>query len=449
MRYSIPECNIESLEKKLVKVGNKCKKYGCDFKYERVGEHFEEREFPQYNDFGEKVGKYVETVKFIDIEVEGKAVVNGWKFAASLEFTEKGNIVAGHGELEIPSRYYDCAPWCEHCKTMRDRKYSYIVYNEESGEFKQVGKSCLKDFTGGLSAEGVAMYESYFKEVEMAEDLGGWQGFGKSYYKIDEFMRCVAEMIRIYGYVRSSDCYSGISTVSRADDAYRVENGLRLGLGADKIMEMYDEAVAKGFDSKRKETAEIVEKVRNWILNSERDDNYFHNLKVACALDYCDGRTTGLLASAFTAYDRELEREAERRERELKAKAEGELSKHVGTVGKRISFKAVEAKALTSWETMYGVTVIYKFVDENGNVFTWKTSGWVNTDREIAKVTGTVKEHKEYRGVKQTELTRCKVEYAEKKKFFDKPDGFDEEAALKAQKELDEALDLALEGMVS
>lgn len=419
-RYSIPECNMESLEKKLVKISNKCKKYGCEFKYERVGEHFEDHEFPKYNDFGEKVGKYTETVKFIDIEVDGKAVVNGWKFAASLEYTDKGNIVVGHGGLEIPSRYYDCAPWCEHCKTMRDRKYSYIVFNEESGEFKQVGKACLKDFTGGLSAEGVAMYESYFKEIEVAEDYSGWSGFGKSYFKTDEFMACVAEMIRIYGYVRSSDYYSGISTASRAEDAYRVENGMSLGMFAEEVKAMYDEAVAKGFDSKRKETAELVEKVRNWILSNERDDNYFHNLKVACALEYCDGRPTGLLASAFTAYDRELEREAEKRERELKAKAEGELSKHVGTVGKRISFKAVEVKALTSWETMYGVTVIYKFVDGDGNVFTWKTSGWVNTDREIAKVTGTVKEHKEYRGVKQTELTRCKIEYVEEKRVDEK-----------------------------
>lgn len=39
--YSIPECNIESLEKKLTRIRNKCDKYGLAFKYERTGEHFE------------------------------------------------------------------------------------------------------------------------------------------------------------------------------------------------------------------------------------------------------------------------------------------------------------------------------------------------------------------------------------------------------------------------
>ena len=33
MRYSIPEINMESLEKKLTRIGNKCRKYGCEFKF--------------------------------------------------------------------------------------------------------------------------------------------------------------------------------------------------------------------------------------------------------------------------------------------------------------------------------------------------------------------------------------------------------------------------------
>ena len=52
-------------------------------------------------------------------------------------------------------------------------------------------------------------------------------------------------------------------------------------------------------------------------------------------------------------------------------------------------------------------------VDENGNVYTWKTSGGIYCDESIDEVElkGTVKAHNEYRGVKQTELTRCKPTY--------------------------------------
>ena len=419
MRYSIPEENIEKLEKKLTKIRNKCEKYGCEFKYERVGEHFEEKKIVDHDDVIGNVNgtpvyrSWPETIKFIDVEVEGKAAVNGWRFAASLEYTSKGNIISGVEGIEIPQKYYECAPWCEHCKTARDRKYSFIVFNEESGEFKQVGKACLMAFTRGLSAEAVAQYESFIKELEEASDSGYCGGWGRTYYNVNEFMKCVAETIRLYGYVKSGG--ETQSTASLAEDFYRVEHGMRLGYGSKEILAKYDNAVSKGFDVKREETEETVKAVIDWIVNNEKDDNYYHNLKVACSLEWCGGSTLGLLASAFPAHNRELEYQADRLEKERKAKEEGARSNHVGAVGKRVSFKAVEAKALTSWETMYGVTTIYKFVDGDGNVFTWKTSGWVNTDREIENVTGTVKEHKEYRGVKQTELTRCKIEYAEKK----------------------------------
>lgn len=33
MTYKIFEGNLERLEKKLTRIANKCKKYGCDFRY--------------------------------------------------------------------------------------------------------------------------------------------------------------------------------------------------------------------------------------------------------------------------------------------------------------------------------------------------------------------------------------------------------------------------------
>ena len=40
MAYSILEANMERLEKKLTRIQNKCKKFGCSFTYEKVGEEF-------------------------------------------------------------------------------------------------------------------------------------------------------------------------------------------------------------------------------------------------------------------------------------------------------------------------------------------------------------------------------------------------------------------------
>lgn len=408
--YSIPEFNMESLEKKLTRISNKCRKYGCSFHYQKIGEHFAEETF--YDEVGYDTAHgcpiyetHTEVVRYIDIEVEGNAEVNGWQYAASLEYTEKGNIIEGIAGIQIPSMYYFCKPYCEHCKTTRDRRHSFIVYNEETGEYKQVGKSCLKDFTGGLSAEAAAMSESFFKDLENASDCSRYSGSRRSYYEVSEFMVYLAETIRLYGY-RKRDGYN-VGTADRAEELYRGAHGRRT---VESERERIEEAKDRGFNVENPESVKLAKTVREWILNSDRDDNYFHNLKVACALEQCDANVTGLLASSFPAYNRELEYEAERKAREAREAAARARSSWMGEVGQRIKFHVTEAITVTSWETMYGTTYVYKMVDEEGRQATWKTSVCL-MDEEIANhtVTGTIKELKEFRGVKQTELTRCKV----------------------------------------
>ena len=396
MRYSIPEINMESLEKKLTRIGNKCRKYGCEFKFERVGEHFETR-----NDDGQEL-----VIKYIDVDVEGTAIINGWRFVATLDYTDKGNVIQRVGDIEVPDRYYSCKPWCEHCKTRRDRKNSFIVLNEETGEFKQVGRSCLKDFTHGMSAEWVAQFESFMKDVEDAsENIGsGWM---PTYYNVKEFMACVAESIRLYGYVKRDGI--GLSTVNRADEIYSVEHNLRLGIAREEILNRYQEAVDKGLDTENPDSLSLVEKVVEWVLNVDKDDNYYHNLKVACSLEYGDYKVLGLLASAFPTYDREIEYEAERRERALKEAEARAKSSWMGEIGDKVSFVISDFRCITSWETQWGMTHVYKFVDEDGREATWKTGNWVD-ERCIGKtIAGKIKELKEFRGVKQTELVRCRV----------------------------------------
>ena len=38
MKYAIYEGNLDRLEKKLKRIFNKCKAYGCDFHYQQTGE---------------------------------------------------------------------------------------------------------------------------------------------------------------------------------------------------------------------------------------------------------------------------------------------------------------------------------------------------------------------------------------------------------------------------
>ena len=107
--------------------------------------------------------------------------------------------------------------------------------------------------------------------------------------------------------------------------------------------------------------------------------------------------------------------------REANSPANEKISEYVGNIGERITAD-VTIKRISSFESHYSyygeTNYIYKFEDNAGNIYTWKTSGGLDkkvNDRfvpmqegESCTITGTVKDHKEYKGDKETVLTRVK-----------------------------------------
>lgn len=113
--------------------------------------------------------------------------------------------------------------------------------------------------------------------------------------------------------------------------------------------------------------------------------------------------------------EREAREKAEKEAEEARIKAEKAISQHVGNIGDKIEFKGSYVRS-GSWEQKsfrgYGIDTMYvhTFKDASGNVFSWKTQKGVNLNHgEPVIVTGTIKNHSEYKDEKQTELIRCKV----------------------------------------
>ena len=88
-------------------------------------------------------------------------------------------------------------------------------------------------------------------------------------------------------------------------------------------------------------------------------------------------------------------------------------SNYVGSVGDRIEIRATLKRSIsyeinTDWMTQH--KMIYIFTDESGNQLTWNTTAYADADDgDHVILKGTIKAHKEYKGIKQTELQRCKV----------------------------------------
>lgn len=86
-------------------------------------------------------------------------------------------------------------------------------------------------------------------------------------------------------------------------------------------------------------------------------------------------------------------------------------SNWIGEVGDKITDLKVQLIRKYTMDGKYGLTTLYGFQDENGNIINW----WSSTFQEIeindwtTIVRGTIKKLDEYKGVKQTVVTRCKL----------------------------------------
>lgn len=392
MKFSIFEDNMPRLIKKMATIEKKCVQYGCEFRFEEVGE--------EYRSVRLEDGTTA-TLRFVIVEAEGTARVNDWEFVAVIQHMDPVNLIGSYRpEYAIPEQYYTSKPICEHCNSRRSRKDTYLIRNTVTGEWKQVGKSCLKDFTNGLSAEAVARYVSWFEELIQGEIPDNDPKF--RYKSTLDAVMVAVEAVRKFGYKKTQDEYGSRNFDSTANTVSVV---------LYQINPEYQDLREKGFNWEAPEVEERAKKILAWVrsLNPE-SGSYLSNLKAACGREYCESRNFGLIASSVAAYNRELEKKG----REESRKQADSKSSWVGSVGDRLEIKDVALSLLTSWDTEFGYTYLYKMVDVAGNIYTWKTGKWLGNNEcvpEGARVTlkGTIKSHTEFRGVKQTELTRCKV----------------------------------------
>lgn len=88
-------------------------------------------------------------------------------------------------------------------------------------------------------------------------------------------------------------------------------------------------------------------------------------------------------------------------------------SEYLGEIKERLRDLKVTLTASRSFEGFYGTSFIYTFMCDE-NVLVWMTSSCKDIEvGEEVFLTGTVKSHEEYKGVKQTKLSRCIIKKGE------------------------------------
>lgn len=381
--YIIPESRREEVEKLVSRYQRKAAKYGANLTAE-FGAPYATKVNVVRNDHITHTTGVANTVmvEVFDLTIDGDEIrKDGYEVIAKIEHMDNGNMVAPFGtENKLEWAHLDCN--CEHCNIRRFRAVTFIV-RHKGGDEKQVGSTCLKDYCG-IDPHGIG-YGKQLREIVEGEDVrfDNEDGHkGGRVYDTAAGLALALKVVKENGYVPTSKPNSNA------------------GIIATHISDMLtpDEYAAG------KKLAESIAAMDE----EEAFSASLNNVRVMAQGGYFKDNHFGYIAYAPVAYERYEERMAKKAASPAESAAEAATSKYVGEVGKRIETDITSAKLLTTMETQWGVTFLYKFVDTAGNVLVWFASSPIELDG-ISRIKGTVKTHNERDGVKQTILTRCKV----------------------------------------
>ena len=375
--YTIPAIAKDELQKKLEKLSKKAKTYGNHLEWSFSEEFVVTRNIYTVEDRKQvKTGE--ENVFAVEITIDSDIVKkDGYTVVGQIEAVEyEKNIVKMFDDTPIEMAWYTTQLYCSHCGVNRLRRFVFIV-KDESGRCKLVGKTCLKDYCG-IDPKWIAMSEQLTDEIVNDYDIDEYDFSGSGEYGY-EVVRMIAEaydIIKEHGYVKSDEEHS---TKSRLMYETRTEPSEE----AVKFAEQMQDELSKADFS---ELTDFLRDVKNLI-----------------EAKFCRMNAFGYIAYAPVAFKNMMKKREQEQNRE---EAKG-LSNYVGNVGERITAEVKDVRLVTSWETVYGWTHLYKFTTPENNTLVWFASKCI--DENLKKITGTIKDHSEYDGEKQTVLTRCKA----------------------------------------
>ena len=345
---------------------------------------------------GRKVNSEGRSVKFqyqaIELSVAGSSPkLAGWSLIASVEILDGMNIVRAVPGETVPIKFRTTDGHCDHCNVNRLRKEVFALRHED-GRVVQIGRQCIADFLGHVSADDVAARATHlaaFGELLAVCEDADYVGGGEQMTDLVRFLAFTAHIVREMGWVSKGAAMGGLLPT-----AERVASSLRARPGNSDYVETVDADWAEAQDALA------------WALTipMTTTNDYLANVLAVARRGVIDNKAHGIAASIIPAYQREQNRlVAERLRCESSA---GSI--YVGTVGKREDF-ALTVTGVINIEGMYGCTSLHLMQDAAGNQFKWFSSSCALDRGAIIILKGTIKAHEEYKGVRTTVLTRCKV----------------------------------------
>jgi len=322
-----------------------------------------------------------------ELSVEGVTPkLAGWSFLATLTW-DGGTFVSrsapGFDGRIDPESVREGE--CDHCHVSRHRNDTYLVQNED-GERRQVGSSCIKDFLGHEFRPSWLSGSKDLDEIE--ESWGGGRGYRDA--DTESVLAWAASLTEAHGWVSRNK-----AEIERRDPSSDLLKDLLFGTSSAARQARRDLAPTDGHHA-------LAKKVREWARQvDDSRSEYLANIKRLAGAEFVTERNTGIIGSAVAAYDREMTARAEREAQPV--------SQFLGQPKDKITVQAT-VRSDTPVEGDWGIRHRYGFLTREGNWVTWWASSnqGLEAGREVI-LTGTVKQHETYRDVQSTVVTRCKI----------------------------------------
>lgn len=326
-------------------------------------------------------------VKVFDIVLSGEMpVVSGFRFLAHLHHVPSGTIITRSyvGDGYDLSEFTDRKSQCDHCNLKRKRNDTFILTDDD--KIVQIGRTCLLDY---LRSDKIETILAIFDTIKACQDMT-FSGDSEELFSGPSYLR--TKVILAFAF-RSIELY-GWCSATEARDSYSKTSTRTLVELAVYYPLKYPEA------QPLPENFEQAEHALDWGKQMPGNTDYTHNCRVSCQNEYVTDNTIGYVVSVARAW-----------QRDQLTRSQGEGSDYVGKEKERLKNLTVEVVNVFNSFNSYGNTQILILRDESGNILKWTNSRPSNL-YDLGKtliLDGTVKGHAEFRGVKQTSLTRCKV----------------------------------------
>lgn len=375
-RREIPEYLLGKVEDKVAAVNRKAIKLGVEgFKLSIV------RRFDKPSTQHHGV-----TYPYLEVEVIGPKVEipGGWVLDGKVDFEEGLTIVSARPGIELPVTYRNADTHCDHCNTDRPRNSIYVFSLD--GKYKQVGRSCLKDFIGYDPARVLWAAREFSGIFDELDDDERGEGQGEPMVGVLDVLIAASFVIEKHGFVSRKmvqEGFEGDTTAGRVDGY---------------LFDRKERKEYKPTEADREKAAKVLTWVQSWSALADPSD-YQYNAVELCSAERVRLRRIGLLVSLVASWNRENEERVTR---------EKLVNKHVGQVGQRREFKT-KYLGENSFDTDWGLMTVGRFASDEGMlVYKGTAPFWPRLEAgDDAVFEGTIKKHDDYKDMCQTMVSRC------------------------------------------